>query len=308
MQVERAYQTYKTGAVIVAAGMSSRMGDFKPLLKMGTISIVKRIIANFQQADVFPIVLVTGFRAAELEKHIAKLGVICVRNEHYDSTEMFDSAEIGLTYIKDKCDRVFFSPVDIPLFTVSTVKKLMQSDAKVVRPMCQGKGGHPILLSCEMLPQILAPDGKRDLRDAIHKFAALTESVEVEDEGILRDADTPEDYREMVEYHNRQLFRPNIEISLIREDKIFDKNVAMLLHMIEYDGTVKGACEKMRISYSKAWNMLSEFEKNLGFDLVNRLAGGEYGGASRLTPKRAGIALKIRTLQRTGKAFCRREL
>ena len=89
----------------------------------------------------------------------------------------------------------------------------------------------------------------------------------------------------MLEYHNRQLFRPNIEISLIREDKIFDKNVAMLLHMIEYDGTVKGACEKMRISYSKAWNMLSEFEKNLGFDLVNRLAGGEYGGASRLTQK-----------------------
>ena len=90
----------KTGAVIVAAGMSSRMGDFKPMLKMGSISIVQRIIANFQHADVFPIVVVTGFRADELEKHISKLGVISVRNNSYEETEMFDSAKLGFDFIK----------------------------------------------------------------------------------------------------------------------------------------------------------------------------------------------------------------
>jgi len=292
MQIEKMKQEEKVGAVIVAAGMSSRMGDFKPMLQMGSISIVKRIIANFQQAGVFPIVLVTGFRAEELEKHISKFGVICVRNENYQSTEMSASANIGLSYLEDKCDRVFFSPVDIPLFTVDTVRRLMQSRAKIAKPVCKGEQGHPVLISCSILPELLAWGQKENLREAMKRFSDETELVDVEDEGILKDADTPEDYHEMVEYHSRQMLRPSIEISLMQEDKIFDKNGAMLLYMIDYDGTVKGACEKMQISYSKAWNMLSAFEANLGFPLVERCPGGEYGGESRLTEKGRSLLLR----------------
>ena len=48
------------GAVIVAAGMSSRMGDFKPMLNIGSISIAQRIVATFHQAGVSKIVVVTG--------------------------------------------------------------------------------------------------------------------------------------------------------------------------------------------------------------------------------------------------------
>ena len=50
----------RTGAVIVAAGMSSRMGEFKPLLQLGGLTFVQRVVSNFQQAKVFPIVVVTG--------------------------------------------------------------------------------------------------------------------------------------------------------------------------------------------------------------------------------------------------------
>jgi molybdate transport repressor ModE-like protein len=55
--------------------------------------------------------------------------------------------------------------------------------------------------------------------------------------------------------------------------------------MIAYTGTVKGACEKMQISYSKAWGLLSSLEENLGFALIDRRPGGEYGGGSQLTPE-----------------------
>jgi CTP:molybdopterin cytidylyltransferase MocA len=60
----------KTGAVIVAAGMSSRMHDFKPLLKIGSITIVQRIIATLQQAGVDLIVLVTGYRRGNAGKTV----------------------------------------------------------------------------------------------------------------------------------------------------------------------------------------------------------------------------------------------
>ena len=119
----------QTAAIIVAAGMSSRMGEFKPMLNIGSISIAQRIVANFHQAGVDRIVMITGFNATTLERHLSGNGIIFLRNENYETTQMFDSAKIGLEYLKDKCDRILFTPVDIPLFTSATVKTLVDSGA-----------------------------------------------------------------------------------------------------------------------------------------------------------------------------------
>jgi len=278
-------ENVKTGAVIVAAGTSSVVGDFKPMLRIGKISMVQRIIANFKQAGVFPIILVTGYRGEELEKHVSKTGVICVRNDDYANTHMFDSAKIGFAFIADKCDRTFFTPVDIPLFTVRTIMKLMRSKASVAKPACNGQDGHPILISCSVLPAIMSDGYGDSLEEAIANCCLNSEIVEVGDEGILQDADTPRDLRQLIERHNQQLLRPSLEISLMCENKLFDENGALLLHMIEFTGTVKGACEKMQISYSKAWGFLSTLEENLGFALIERQSGGQYGGSSQLTPE-----------------------
>ena len=273
----------RTGAVIAAAGMSSRMGDFKPMLKIGRMSIIQRIITNFQQADVFPIVVVTGYRAKELEKHISKMGVICTRNNDYENTEMFDSAKLGFSFIMDKCDRAFFTPVDIPLFTMDTVNRLLQTDRDIVKPVCNGVDGHPILIKTKILSDICQMDGEANLKSALQVYGSEMELLTVEDEGILHDSDTPEQYQELIDQHNRQLFRPEIDISLMREGKLFDMQSAMLLHTIEYSGTVKDACEKIGISYSKAWGIIAGLEDNLGFSLIDRKPGGEAGGGSRLT-------------------------
>ena len=276
----------RTGAVIVAAGMSSRMGDFKPMLKIGAISMVQRVVMSYQQAGVFPIVLVTGYRGDELKMHVAGTGVICVHNDAYAATEMLDSAKLGFSYIADKCDRTFFSPEDVPLFTVNTVAKLMRADAAVVKPTYRNRSGHPILLAGSIIPQLLEAEAEGGLRRVIDAVCGGDiASVVVDDEGILLDADTPEDFSRLVERHNRQLLRPEVDISLMRESKLFDKSGALLLHMIAYTGTVKGACEKLQISYSKAWGLLHEMEENLGFPLIERRPGGEYGGSSQLTPE-----------------------
>lgn len=282
----------KTGAVIVAAGMSSRMGDFKPMLKIGKISIIQRIITNFQQANVFPIVVVTGYRAKELEKHIAKMGVICIRNQEYEHTQMYDSVRQGFSFIADKCDRTFFTPVDIPLFTMDTLKRLLLTDNDVVKPVCEGVDGHPILIKSAVLSKILALPGETSLKGALKKCGSETTLLQVKDQGILYDVDTPEQYRELVERHNRQLFRPYVEISLMREKKLFDRQTATLLHAVQYAGTVKDACEKVGISYSKGWSIIAALEENLGYALIDRQPGGKSGGGSSLTEK--GKALLCR--------------
>lgn len=66
----------QTAALIVAAGMSSRMGDFKPMLNIGSISIAQRVVATFQQAGIRKIVMVTGYNAVALERHLSESGVI----------------------------------------------------------------------------------------------------------------------------------------------------------------------------------------------------------------------------------------
>ena len=207
-----------TAALIVAAGMSSRMGDFKPLLNIGSISIAQRVVATFQQAGVEKIVMVTGYNAVMLERHLAGNGVVFLRNEKYETTQMFDSVCIGLSYLRDKCGRVLFTPVDIPLFTADTVRRLLETDAPLACPAVDGETGHPTLIVASLFDRILSDSGDQGLRGALNRCGAELTLIPVEDRGILHDADTPEDYKALLRYHNEQLVRPVLNVELAREN------------------------------------------------------------------------------------------
>ncbi|NCB52027.1 MAG: LysR family transcriptional regulator [Clostridia bacterium] len=273
----------KSGAVIVAAGMSSRMGDFKPMLNIGSISIAQRIIATLHQAGVSRIVVVTGYNAEVLERHLSKCGVIFLRNENYRTTQMFDSAKIGLDYMRTKCKTVLFTPVDIPMFTACTITKLMESGADLACPVCEGRQGHPILLSASVIGKILEDQGENGLQGALSRCGVPMKFIEVEDCGILHDADTPDDYRSLLEYHNSQLVRPEVQISLAKERPFFDEKIAMLLTLVGETSSVRTACQRMQLSYSSGWNIINSVETQLGYSLVERKQGGASGGKSLLT-------------------------
>ena len=273
------------GAVIVAAGMSSRMGDFKPMLNIGSISIAQRIVATFHQAGVTKIAVVTGYNAPQLEHHLANLGLVFLRNEAYATTQMFDSAKIGLAYMKDRCERILFTPVDVPLFTAMTVTELIESGASLCCPVCEGKTGHPLLIDSSLVDTILQDSGEGGLQGAIKRCGEEMRKIEVEDPGVLHDADTPADYRALLELHNEQLIRPELAISLSREKPFFDEKTAMLLALVDETRSVRSACQRMQISYSSGWNIIRTLESQLHFPLLERSQGGAYGGESRLTEK-----------------------
>jgi molybdate transport repressor ModE-like protein len=270
-------------ALIVAAGMSSRMGDFKPMLNIGSISIAQRVVATFQQAGVEKIVMITGYNAVMLEKHLAGNGIVFLRNEEYETTQMFDSVCIGLRYLKDKCDRLLFTPVDIPLFTAATVRKLLETDAELAGPSADGRMGHPMLISSSLIDRILADAGDQGLRGALDRCGAEMLAVPVEDLGVLHDADTPEDYQALLQYHNEQLVRPVLSVSLAREKVFFDSRTAMLLGLIDETQSVRTACQRMQMSYSSGWNVIRTLEGQLSRSLVQRSQGGAGGGKSALT-------------------------
>lgn len=273
----------QTAAVIVAAGMSSRMGDFKPMLNIGSISIAQRVVATFQQAGVDKIVMVTGYNAAVLERHLSNNGLVFLRNENYETTHMFDSVCIGLEYMKSRCDRVLFTPVDIPLFTAATVSALLASDALLACPVCDGERGHPLLIGSSLIDRILNDSGERGLKGALERSSVVMTEVAVKDKGVLHDADTPEDYRALLRYHNDQLVRPVVSVSLAKEKPFFDGRASILLRLVDETGSVRTACQMMQMSYSSGWNVIRALESQINRPLIERSQGGAGGGSSRLT-------------------------
>lgn len=213
----------ETAALILAAGMSSRMGNFKPMMSIGGMSIAERVIAAFRQAGVTRIIVVTGYRAEQLERHLAGSGVVFLRNERYAETQMFDSVCIGLRYLRGKCSRVLFTPVDIPLFTASTVGALLKSDAKLACPVYHGAHGHPTLISADLIDGILSDSGENGLRGALFRSGVPLKQIIVEDPGVLHDADTPEDYQKLLRYHEEQLISP--EASAQEETTFFKEGI-----------------------------------------------------------------------------------
>ena len=273
------------GALIVAAGMSSRMGQFKPMLNIGSISVAQRVIATLSQSGVSKIVMVTGYNATILERHLSGNGIIFLRNDHYETTQMFDSVKIGLRYLLDKCDKVLFTPVDVPLFTSRTVKTILDSGAPLACPMCEGRQGHPILIDNALIPEILNDCGEMGLKGAMDRCSVPLRRIDVDDPGTIHDADTPEDFSQLVDYHNSQLVRPVVSVSLNKEKPFFDSKIAMLLMLVDETSSVRAASQRMQLSYSSCWNIIRTLENQLNYTLIERSQGGAGGSQSRLTDR-----------------------
>lgn len=273
------------GALIVAAGMSSRMGEFKPMLPIGSISVAQRVVATLNQAGIGKIVMVTGYNATMLERHLAGNGIIFLRNENFATTQMFDSVKIGLAYLQDKCDKVLVTPVDVPLFTAKTVKTILDSGAPLACPRCEGRQGHPLLIASILIPEILADCGETGLKGAIGRCNTGLLCIDVDDPGTIHDADTPEDFSALVDYHNAQLVRPVVSVSLSKEKSFFDSKIAMLLTLIDETKSVRAAGQRMQLSYSSCWNMIKTLESQLNYTLIERSQGGVGGSTSVLTER-----------------------
>lgn len=275
----------KIGAVIAAAGIVDGEGLVSPFLQLGGTSIVRRMVLIFQQAHIFPIVVVTGYQALELEQHLVKYGVIFIRNENFDSSDKFESAKLGFQFLKDKCDKVFFTSVKVPMFTSETLKEMIAADMQVTVPTFQGRSGHPILIGREVIEKIAQYQGKDGLRGAISYTGYRREFLEVDDEGIILTTDSMDQLDELIMEHNDQKLHPFLRISVERGFVFFDGRAKLLLLMIRETKSVQSACQQIAMSRGKAWDIINQMEKELGFAVVNRRQGGSRGGKTELTKK-----------------------
>ncbi|MGN0159672.1 MAG: NTP transferase domain-containing protein [Brotaphodocola sp.] len=293
----------KTGAVIVAAGVSTGMVNANQLKQGGVLSMLERIILNFQRAGIKEIVVVTGHESKLIQKRLQRYAITFLRNEDYEKTQMFDSVKIGLRFFQDKCEAVFICPADIPFFTEDTVKKLLKEKGEMILPMCDGKVGHPIRIAGSLIPQILSYDGAYGLEGALKTLPVESVKISIEDEGAITEADAREAYQHLEMIHDAELMRPHVSVYLAGKRPFFSQMTKRLLKLIDALGSVKEACYKCGISYSKGWTLIETAEEELGYKIVERQQGGKNGGVAHVTEKgRRWVALFERYEQQVEKA------
>ena len=172
------------------------MGRPKPLLEWEDGTFLDRVILGFHGA-VDPIIVVIRERNQQLERepYAAKYARF-VLNPDADRGQL-SSLQCGLAAAPG-ADAFAFCPVDYPAVQPATVKQLLRvcetSDAPVIVPRFDGRHGHPVIVRRAVADELLALPPTATARDVLHRYAAETSYVAVDDGGVLADVDTPEEY------------------------------------------------------------------------------------------------------------------
>ncbi len=214
----------KLSAVILAAGYSSRIDGFKPLMELGGQSLLARCTGLFREAGIGKIAVVTGYRHAEVEAEAARFSLLTIHNPDYDRG-MFSSVCAALPHLTGT-DGFFILPVDIPLVRPATIAALIAAFAEktVVYPTFEGSRGHPPLIAAQLIPAILAHDGHGGLKSLLEHQEH--QDVAVWDLGILQDADTPEDFAALTRRFDRLAIGDGAEALALATAFMPEKGVA----------------------------------------------------------------------------------
>lgn len=190
-------QPFPIAAILLAAGRSRRMGAFKPLLPFGAQTVIETCIDNLRAAGVDEIVVVLGFRAAELRSRLAHLPLRFAVNEQVES-EMGVSIARGVEGLSGGTGAALIALGDQPAVTAQEIKNVMaahrRTGARLVVPQWQGRGGHPVLVDLHYRDALLHLDARRGLRALFAAHAGEVLHLPVASPYVARDLDTWEDY------------------------------------------------------------------------------------------------------------------
>lgn len=189
-------------AVILAAGMSTRMGRAKALLPVSeTDTFVSRIVRTFLEAGVDDVVVVLGHDADAIAGSLVQSGVAVrfVINQAYQ-TGQSSSVLRGLNAIdRPGVTAMLLTLVDVPLVSAATIRavteRYQQTHAPIVRPVRGNDHGHPVLIDRSLFPLLRAADPARGIKPIVRAHVSAAGDVAVDDAGSFLDIDTPEDYK-----------------------------------------------------------------------------------------------------------------
>ncbi|MGM0431443.1 MAG: nucleotidyltransferase family protein [Spirochaetota bacterium] len=193
--------------IMPAAGVSSRMGDWKLMLPYRGRPIIDHALEHALEIAQ-QIIVVTGFRGDELRSHLSEAfptyweqgRITAVTNRNY-TEGMFSSIQTGLKH--SSRDVAFIHHGDLPCLPTSLFAEIMKEFEQAppprpdaIRPVYRGIPGHPVLLSAAARELILTLPPGASMQQAFESLRVL--EIEAETPGAILDVDTPEAYQQLI--------------------------------------------------------------------------------------------------------------
>jgi molybdenum cofactor cytidylyltransferase len=187
----------RIGALLLAAGQSRRMGGPNKLLaEIDGVPMVARVARRLLASRARPIVAVLGNRADEVDGALGRLPVERVRNPDF-AAGLSTSLKCGLAALPADLDGVLVCLGDMPLVSGRHLDRLIAAfnpleGRAIVVPTRRGKRGNPVLWAKRFFSEMAQIAGDVGARHLIGEHAELVAEVEMDDDAILVDIDTPE--------------------------------------------------------------------------------------------------------------------
>jgi molybdenum cofactor cytidylyltransferase len=191
-------------AIILAAGLSTRMDRLKQLLPYGEHTVIEQVVSTLLASPVDEVLVVTGHEQEVVEAVLAKWPVRTVFNPDYADGEMLSSAQAGLRAVSAGSQAALLAVGDMPAIDGDVVARLIQAyytagDDYVCIPSYQMRAGHPVLVPRLYWQAILSLPTGDNLRSVLRAESTPVQWVEVDTPSVLRDMDTPGDYKRELE-------------------------------------------------------------------------------------------------------------
>ena len=190
-------------AVVLAAGSSTRMGESKLSKPWHGRTIIETVIATITSQGIKPIVVLGKYAQEIRDALIDQEGITFALNQNSDTTEMLASVQVGLGLVSSDYKGAFIVLGDQPQVTNRVYKALIEritsQPEAIIIPTFQRRRGHPWWLPNRFFGDLLTMEPPKTLRDFQLQHRDAIIEVSIQEDTILRDIDTPEDYRNEVE-------------------------------------------------------------------------------------------------------------
>ena len=186
----------KVGAVVLAAGLSSRMGVNKLLQPVGGKPMLRHAVEAAVHSAADPVIVVTGNENAKTSAALAWLPVHIHDNPHY-TKGLSTSLKCGLKLLPDDCDGVLIMLGDMPGVTAELIDRLIAAfdpgeDRAICVPVHEGERGNPVVWCRDFIEEMMALEGDSGARPLMESHPHQVFEVEMEDDAVLIDIDTRE--------------------------------------------------------------------------------------------------------------------
>lgn len=196
IQLHRGGTQPRIGGVVLAAGLSRRMGHNKLLAELNGKPLLRHAVEAALASRVDPVIVVTGNDAPGIKNALTGLNVTFAHNDRF-ADGLSTSLQSGIAALPNDCDGALVLLGDMPGITPAlidhTIAAFNPAEGQAICVAAQnGKRGHPVLWGRQFFAEIQGLSGDAGAQSLMARHAAQIGEVEAADDAPFTDIDTPE--------------------------------------------------------------------------------------------------------------------